>query len=137
MQPAVASNAARRCSWPLGLSLLDVTGPFHQLGRRQFAQISHDGFGYPTGSSSRLPEALGDDNIVAMSTLGEIQAAAVALSPEEQEELVNFLTSRLRGARHEAFKARVVNQGEDTLLEASPSAPPMTPENVRSILDNC
>ena len=71
-----------------------------------------------------------------MSTLGEIQAAAVALSPQEQEELVRFLQTRLRGARQTASKARVVDLGEDTLLEASPSAPPMTPENVRKILDN-
>jgi hypothetical protein len=70
-----------------------------------------------------------------MSTLREIEAAAEALPPEEKEELVRFLEARLRESA-ERGKARVVRQGNDVLLEASPDAPPMTPENVRRILED-
>ena len=70
-----------------------------------------------------------------MSKLLEIEAAAEALPPEQKEELVRFLTARLRPMEPEPRKARLVREGDDVLLEAPPGAPPMTPENVRRMLD--
>jgi hypothetical protein len=71
-----------------------------------------------------------------MSKLLEIEAAAEALPPEQKEELVRFLTARLRPMEPEPRKARLVREGDDVLLEAPPGAPPMTPENVRRILQD-
>jgi hypothetical protein len=71
-----------------------------------------------------------------MSTLLEIEAATEALPPEQQAELLRFLAARLRAARSPSQKARLVRQGGDTLLEAPPGAPPMTPENVRRMLED-
>ncbi len=69
-----------------------------------------------------------------MSTLLEIEAAAEALSPAQQEELVRFLTARLRPSGAQSQKARLVREGDDVLLEAPPGAPPMTPQNVKQML---
>ena len=71
-----------------------------------------------------------------MSKLLEIEAAAEALPPEQKEELVRFLTARLRPMEPEPRKARLVREGDDVLLEAPPGTPPMTPENVRRILQD-
>ena len=70
-----------------------------------------------------------------MSTLLEIEAAAEALSPEQKEELVRFLTARLRPSAPQLQKARLVREGDDVFLEAPPGAPPMTTENVKRMLD--
>jgi uncharacterized membrane protein len=72
----------------------------------------------------------------AMSNLVEIEAAAEALPPEQKEELFRFLAARLRPALAESQKARLVHQEGDALLEAPPGAPPMTPENVRRMLED-
>jgi uncharacterized membrane protein len=70
-----------------------------------------------------------------MSTLAEIESAAEALPPEQQEALVRFLTARNRPAKEVRTRARLVNGPEGTLLlEASPDAPPMTTENVKRML---
>lgn len=69
-----------------------------------------------------------------MSTLTEIEAAADALRPEEKERLIRFLTARLQRPERQSRKARLVRQGDDALLQAPPGAPPMTPENVKQIL---
>jgi len=71
-----------------------------------------------------------------MSTLTEIEIAAEALPPEQQKELIRFLAARTRQANSQTGKARLVQQGDDLLLEAPPGAPPMTPENVKRMLED-
>lgn len=71
-----------------------------------------------------------------MSTLVEIEAATESLSPEQKEELVRFLTARLRPVSHQSQKARLVREGGDVFLEAPPGAPPMTTENVKRMLED-
>jgi len=71
-----------------------------------------------------------------MITLLEIEAATEALPPEQKVELFRFLGAHLRSARSPSQKARLVRQGSDTLLEAPPGAPPMTPETVRRMLED-
>ena len=71
-----------------------------------------------------------------MSTLLEIEAAAEALTAEQKEELVRFLTARLRPAVLPLRKARLVREGDDVFLEAPPGAPPMTTENVKRMLED-
>lgn len=70
----------------------------------------------------------------AMSTLTEIEAAADALRPDEKEKLIRFLAAGLQPTESQSRKARLVRRGDDALLEAPPGAPPMTPENVKQIL---
>ena len=71
-----------------------------------------------------------------MSKLLEIEAAAKALPPEQKAELFRFLAEHLRSALPQPQKARLVRQGGDALLEAPPGAPPMTPENVKHMLED-
>jgi len=71
-----------------------------------------------------------------VSTLLEIEAAAEALPPEQKEELVRFLTARLRPPAPQPQKARLVREGDDAFLEAPPGAPPMTTENVKRMLED-
>jgi hypothetical protein len=71
-----------------------------------------------------------------MSTLLEIEVAAGALPPEQQEELIRFLAARSRLARRQTGKARLVRQDDDVLLEAPPDAPPMTAENIKRMLED-
>ena len=71
-----------------------------------------------------------------MSTLIEIEAASEALPPEQKEELVRFLTARLRPSDLQPLKARLVREGDDVFLEAPPGAPPMTTENVKRMLED-
>jgi hypothetical protein len=75
------------------------------------------------------------DNFFAMSTLAEIEAAADALPAEQKEELIRFLSARLRQT-NEKQKARLVREGDDVLLEAPPGALPMTPDNVKRMLED-
>lgn len=70
-----------------------------------------------------------------MNTLAEIEAAAAALPPEEKEELLRFLTAQ-GPFNPPPRQARLICQGDDALLEAPPGAPPMTPENVKRMLEN-
>jgi hypothetical protein len=71
-----------------------------------------------------------------MSTLFEIEAASEALPLEQQAELVRFLTARLRPSVPQSRKARLVREGNDVFLEAPPGAPPMTPQNVKRLLED-
>ncbi|MEI8123303.1 MAG: hypothetical protein WCI20_14835 [bacterium] len=71
-----------------------------------------------------------------MSTLLEIENAAEALPPEQKEELFLFLSVRLRQATPLTQKARLVQEGDDLVLEAPPDAPPMTCENVKRLLED-
>ena len=71
-----------------------------------------------------------------MTNLLEIEAAAETLPPEQKAELLRFLAAQLRLALPPPQKARLVREGSDTLLEAPPGAPPMTPENVKRILED-
>ena len=72
-----------------------------------------------------------------MSTLLEIEAASEALPPEQKEELVRFLTARLRPVEKSARGARLVEGPNGTLLlEAPPGAPPMTTETVKQMLED-
>ena len=71
-----------------------------------------------------------------LSTLLEIEAAAEALPLAQQEEWVRFLTALLRPSESTPGKARLVREGDDILLEGPPGAPPMTPENVRQMLED-
>jgi hypothetical protein len=71
-----------------------------------------------------------------MSQLLEIEKAADALPPEEKEALVRFLTARLGQSTLRSPEARLLRDGDDALLEAPPGAPPMTPENVKRLLQD-
>ncbi|MGI8838998.1 MAG: hypothetical protein ACR2H4_20525 [Pyrinomonadaceae bacterium] len=71
-----------------------------------------------------------------MNTLAEIEAAAEALPPEQKEELFRFLAQRLRRPDRQRRKARLLRQEDDALLEAPPDAPPMTPDNVKRMLED-
>jgi hypothetical protein len=71
-----------------------------------------------------------------MTTLAEIEAAAEALTPAQKEELFRFLAGRLRSVSGKQQRVRVVRKGGDALLEASPGALPMTPENVKGMLED-
>ena len=71
-----------------------------------------------------------------MSKLLEIEAAAKTLPPEEKEELFRFLAALLRSSDPQTQKARLVREGDDVLLEASPGAPPMTTESVKRMLED-
>ena len=75
-------------------------------------------------------------NLFCMSTLLEIEAAAEALPAEQKAELVRFLTARLRPPAPSASKARLVQVGDDLLLEAPPGAPPMTVDNIKRMLED-
>ena len=71
-----------------------------------------------------------------MSSLLEIEVAAEALPPEQQAELIRFLTGRLRPAEV-SRRARLVKGPDGTLLlEAPPDAPPMTTETVKKLLED-
>ena len=72
-----------------------------------------------------------------MSTLAEIESAAEALPPEQKEELVRFLTARLRPMEKSTRGARLV-EGPDglLLLEAPLGAPAMTPETIKKMLED-
>ena len=50
-----------------------------------------------------------------MSSLAEIEAAAEALSPEEKQELLRFLATRVRGQRLRA-KPRIFSDEEITAM---------------------
>ena len=65
-----------------------------------------------------------------------MKAAAEALPPEQKKELVRFLTARLRPSDPQPRTARLVQEGDDVLLEAPPGAPPMTTENVKRMLED-
>lgn len=71
-----------------------------------------------------------------MTTLAEIEAAAEELPTEQKEELLRFLAARIRRPFRQLRKARLVRQGNDALLEAPADAPPMTPENVKRMLED-
>jgi len=71
-----------------------------------------------------------------VNTLAEIEAAAESLPSEEKEKLLRFLAERLHPSAHKSGKARLVRQDNDVLLEAPPGAPPMTPENVKRMLED-
>ena len=71
-----------------------------------------------------------------MSTLTEIEAAADALPREQKEELMRFLAGRLRTTEAYPARARLIRDGNDALLEAPADAPPMTPENVKRMLQD-
>lgn len=60
---------------------------------------------------------------------GLIAGATVILEPREGEIV-------LRPTGLPAHPARLVHRGADRLLEASPDAPPMTPQNVKRVLDD-
>ena len=59
-----------------------------------------------------------------MSTLAEIETAADALPPEQQEELIRFLAARSRLANLRPGKARLVRQGDDLLWKPRPARRP-------------
>ena len=72
-----------------------------------------------------------------MSTLFEIETATEALPPEQKEELVRFLTARLRAVEKFARGARLVEGPNGTLLlEAPPGAPPMTTATIQQMLED-
>jgi uncharacterized membrane protein len=71
-----------------------------------------------------------------MSKLLEIEAAAEALPQDQKVELLRLLAAHLRPARPLSQKARLVRQEGDSFLEAPPGAPPMTPENIRRMLED-
>lgn len=72
-----------------------------------------------------------------MSNLLEIEAASEALPSEQKEELIRFLTARLRPVEKSARGARLVEGPNGTLLlEAPPSAPRMTTETVKRMLED-
>lgn len=69
-------------------------------------------------------------------SLAEIEAAAEALPPKEQEALFRFLAARLPRIQELGRGARLVSGPNGTLLlEAAPSAPLMTTETVKRMLE--
>jgi len=74
---------------------------------------------------------------LAMSTLVEIENAVETLPPEQKEELIRFLTARMRPVEVVTRRARLVKGPDGTLLlEAPPDAPPMTTETVKRMLED-
>jgi len=72
-----------------------------------------------------------------MSTLAEIEAAADALPPEQKEELIRFLASRLEASAGPSAKASLVPGPHGTLLlKAPPNAPRMNTEKVKQLLED-
>jgi hypothetical protein len=71
-----------------------------------------------------------------VNTLAEIETAAESLSLEQKRLLLRFLTERLGEGTATSGKARLVRRDHDVLLAAPPGAPPMTPENVKRMLDD-
>jgi hypothetical protein len=62
--------------------------------------------------------------------------AAESLSLEQKRLLLRFLVNRLGEAAAKSGKTRLVRRDNDVLLEAPPGAPPMTPENVKRVLED-
>lgn len=77
---------------------------------------------------------------MSISTLLEIQTATEALPPEQKVELFRFLADHLHSAWISSEKLRqkshIVRLGDDVLLESPQGAPPMTPENIRRMLED-
>ena len=71
-----------------------------------------------------------------MSTLLEIEAAAVALPPDQREELLRFLTGNPCSPNQQLLKPRVLRVEDDVLLEAPPGAPLMTAESIKWMLED-
>jgi hypothetical protein len=71
-----------------------------------------------------------------MNTLSEIETAAESLSLEQKRLLLRFLMERLGEAAAKSGRTRLVRRDNDVLLEAPPGAPPMTPENVKRVLED-
>lgn len=69
-------------------------------------------------------------------TLTEIEAAAQKLSRSEQEALYRFLEEQLSSRESVPCEARLVRRDGDLLLEAPAGAPPMSPEQVKILLEN-
>ena len=76
------------------------------------------------------------DRFPSVNTLAEIETAAESLSPEQKKLLLRFLVERLGEATAKSGKTRLVRRDNDVLLEAPPDAPPMTPENVKRMLED-
>lgn len=70
-----------------------------------------------------------------MNTLKEIEAAAEALPKEQKEELRRFLTARLLASQGSERSCLVRSNG-DVFLEAPQSAPAMTAELVKQLLED-
>jgi hypothetical protein len=66
-----------------------------------------------------------------MNTLAEIEVAVEALPPEQKEELLRYLASRLKPAETPRSKATLVEGPHGLLLEAPADAPSMTTETVK------
>ena len=66
--------------------------------------------------------------------LSEIEGAAETLPMDEQEKLLRSLMDRLHDPELSFGRARAIRRGDDLLLEAAPGAPPMTPENIKRML---
>ena len=72
-----------------------------------------------------------------MSTLMEIEAASETLPPEQKEELVRYLTARLRLKEKFTHGAKLAEgPGGTLLLEAAPGAPPMTSATIKQMLED-
>jgi len=69
-------------------------------------------------------------------SLAEIEAAAEALSPRQQGELMTFLARKLQDRVAPGGRARAVSCEGDTLLDADPDAPAMTPALVKQLLQD-
>jgi uncharacterized membrane protein len=69
-------------------------------------------------------------------TLTEIEAAAQKLSRSEQEALYRFLEEQRSSRESVPREARLIRRDGDLLLEAPAGAPPMSPEQVKILLEN-
>ena len=76
------------------------------------------------------------DRFPSVNTLSEIETAAESLSLEQKRLLLRFLMERLGEAAAKSGRTRLVRRDNDVLLEAPPGAPPMTPENVKRVLED-
>jgi hypothetical protein len=68
-----------------------------------------------------------------MRTFAEIETAAKNLPPAEREKLVLSLSTKATTARRE--RAKSLHLEGDRLLVAPASAPAMTPERVKQLLE--
>ena len=76
------------------------------------------------------------DRFPRVNTLLEIETAAESLSLEQKRLLLRFLLERLGEDAAKSGRTRLVRRDDDVLLEAPPGAPPMTPENVKPMLED-
>jgi hypothetical protein len=70
-----------------------------------------------------------------MRSLSEIEAAAEALPVEQKKRLFDYLALSLRSEHADSAGVSVLYRNGDALLVANPGSPPMTPDNIKRLLE--